>query len=47
MHASVYLPLVIAGLFGLTAPPLALRLPLGERTRTPPRPATVEAWLWR
>ena len=69
MHASVYLPLVIAGLFGLIAPRLALRLPLGftlvgqaqpldcppqwrcpssrGRTRTPPPPATVEAWLWR
>jgi hypothetical protein len=32
MHASVYLPLVIAGLFGLTAPRLALRLPLGSRS---------------
>jgi hypothetical protein len=29
MHASVYLSLVIAGLFGLRAPRLALRLPLG------------------
>ena len=29
MHAPVYLPLVIAGLFGLTAPRLALRMPLG------------------
>ena len=32
MHASVYLPLVIAGLFGLTAPRLALRLPPAAAT---------------
>ena len=29
MHASVYLPLVIAGLLGLRAPRLAPRLPMG------------------
>jgi Zn-dependent protease with chaperone function len=32
MHASVYLPLLIAGLFGLTAPRLALRLPPAAAT---------------
>ena len=32
MQASVYLPLVIAGLFGLTAPGLALRLPPAAAT---------------
>jgi len=32
MHASVYLPLFIAGLFGLTAPRLALRLPPAAAT---------------
>jgi hypothetical protein len=32
MHASVYLPLVIAGLFGLTAPRVALRLPPAAAT---------------
>ena len=32
MHASVYLPLFIAGLFGLAAPRLALRLPPAAAT---------------
>jgi hypothetical protein len=37
----VYLPLVIAGLFGLTAPRLALRLPLGSRSSGRRNPAAA------
>jgi hypothetical protein len=37
MHASGYLPLIIAGLFGLTAPRLALRLPSAASLPPPVR----------